>query len=554
MREVRFYHVSAVRESGDGKRITGYAAVFNQLSEDLGGFRELVLPGAFSRCLGSSPDVRCLFNHDRNVVLGRTKAGTLRLSADANGLRFDCDLPDTQAGRDLRESIGRRDIDQCSFAFNAVGEKWREQSGADGKPETVRELTDVELFDVSPVTYAAYPQTSVSARLLWPEGEPSEVRSHKKADGPRAPKPRTLGVPVFRVSPPATPLAELDHDKLLDHINQKLGSSGSNLEESGMRQIRTMGAVEQTELRRFLLTGRHEQRGLTAGGDAAAFVPESFNAQVWDALKAYDAIFSDAVCTHIESDTGGPLDLFAVDDTTSAATILAEEAASDEQDPGLGKTLLAQAPTWDSGIVKVSWATLQDSRVDFASFLSETFAIRFARGIGPSLITTLLAAAKLGATATGAAKNTGGSETGANSIGTADLVTLRTSVNPGYRAAGAWWLMNDNTLGSLDSLLDKQGRPVIKQIYVNGQRILMGYPVGICPSLPDIGSAAKPILFGATSYFVLRIVKGEGRLVRMAERYAEKLQTGFKSFLRANAALLCAEGADSPVKYLQNAA
>ena len=552
-KEIRFYKFSALRASGDGKHITGYAAVFNSLSEDLGGFREIVLPGAFDRCLRGGPDVRCLFNHDANIVLGRTKSGTLRLSADSNGLKFDCDVPDTQAGRDVRESIRRGDIDQCSFGFVVNGQNWREEKDATGNPQTVRELSDVELFDVSPVTYAAYPQTSVSARLLWPEGEPAEVRSHKK-DGARAPKhsPAATGVPAFR----SGPVSQADRRQMLEKVNGLLGIpvSKSKKLEGSMRQVRTLSPAENVELRCFLLTGQHEKRDLSTGGSAAAFVPESFNAQVFDALKAYDAIFSDEVCTHIESNTGGPLDLFTIDDTESAATILGEGADDSEQDPSPLRIQLPLAPTWDTGIVKVTWAVLQDSAVDVGTQLAKAFAVRFGRGIGPALITTLLGAAKLGTTANGSAKNTGGSETGSNSIGTADLVALRTSVNPSYRAAGAWWLMNDNTLGFLDSLLDKQGRPVIKQTYVNGQRMLMGYPVGICPSMADIGAGAIPILFGATGYFVLRTVKGEGELVRIMERYAENLETGFKAFMRANAALLCAAGADSPVKYLQNAA
>ena len=318
-----------------------------------------------------------------------------------------------------------------------------------------------------------------------------------------------------------------------------------------MREKHVLTATEKSELRRFLVTGRHEQRDLTTGGPAAAFIPEQFNAQVYDALKAYDALFDPEVCTVFESNTGGPLDLFAVDDTASEASILEETFADSELDPTTGRIQLPQAPAWDTGVVKVTWALLQDSGVDIEGMLAKAFAVRFARGIGPSLIGALLDGAKLGATANGSATNTGGSEGGSTSIGTADLVALRTSINPAYRAAGAWWLMNDDTLSFLDSLLDKAGRPVLPQIYVGGQRMLMGHPVGICPSLENIGPGAIPIMFGATSYFVLRTVKGEGRLVRMAERYAEYLQTGFKSFMRANAALLCAAGADSPVKYLQ---
>ncbi len=120
--------------------------------------------------------------------------------------------------------------------------------------------------------------------------------------------------------------------------------------------------------------------------------------------------------------------------------------------------------------------------------------------------------------------------------------------------------MNDDTLTALDGLTDKNGRPIIHPVYVNGQRILLGYPVGICPSLPSIGHSNKPILFGAVGYFVVRTVKGEGRLLRLTENpgLIENLKVGFKSFMRCNGALLAAQagspaGAGSPVRFLQNA-
>jgi HK97 family phage major capsid protein/HK97 family phage prohead protease len=550
MKEYRFFPATAIRASDDGKRISGYAAVFDQKSDDLGGFREIVRPGAFKRCLDSGPDVRCLFNHDSNIVLGRTKSGTLRLSTDSNGLSFNCDVPNTQAGRDIRESIRRGDIDQCSFGFVVNKDNWRE-AGADGNSQSIRELVDVELFDVSPVTYAAYPQTSVSARLLWPEGEPPEVRTHRRAD--TKPARRSTPSAASPVSRSSTPVSVAEQQEILDSVNRRLGvpvSKSNSLEVRTMRQSMTPAA--KAELRRYLATGRHEQRDMNTGGAASAFNPEEFNEYVYETMKATDAVFE--ACTHIESDTGGPLDLFALDDTSSASSILGEAVADSEQDPGLGRIQLAEAPTWDTGVVRVTWALLRDSGADIESMLAKAFAVRHSRGLGASLVTTLLAASELGATASGSAANTGGTENGSTSIGTADLVALRSSVDPAYRAAGAWWLMNDSTLAFLDGLLDKQGRPVLPQTYVNGRRMIMNFPVGICPSLANIGPGAIPILFGATGYFVLRTVKSEGQLLRLQERYIEYLETGFKSFLRANAALLCASGASSPVKYLANAA
>lgn len=146
-------------DPGSGK-ITGYAAVFNSYSERLGWFREIIIPGAFAASI-ETDDVRALWNHDANYVLGRNRAGTLLLEEDARGLKVEIDPPDTQWARDLQESIRRGDVTQMSFGFFVQDEIWRKEDGDD-----IRELRKVELFDVSPVTYPAYPATEVGIRSL----------------------------------------------------------------------------------------------------------------------------------------------------------------------------------------------------------------------------------------------------------------------------------------------------------------------------------------------------------------------------------------------------
>lgn len=143
-------------EGGDDepRLIRGHAAVFNQLSEDLGGFREKIEPGAFAKSLKG--DVRALFNHDPSWILGRTKSRTLRLAEDAQGLAVEIRPPDTGQARSVLEGIDRGDVSQMSFSFRTITDEWNQVDG-----ETVRTLREVELFDVSPVTFAAYPQTDV---------------------------------------------------------------------------------------------------------------------------------------------------------------------------------------------------------------------------------------------------------------------------------------------------------------------------------------------------------------------------------------------------------
>lgn len=160
-RETRTFPLSELRILDDGgkPKIVGYAAVFNQKSDDLGGFREIVRPGAFKKTILES-DIRALVNHDPNYVLGRKKSGTLQLEEDEHGLKIQIDPPETSWSRDLQVSMKRGDIDQMSFGFQTIKDKW-----LDGE-ERVRALEEVRLFDISPVTFPAYPDTTVAVREL----------------------------------------------------------------------------------------------------------------------------------------------------------------------------------------------------------------------------------------------------------------------------------------------------------------------------------------------------------------------------------------------------
>jgi HK97 family phage prohead protease len=164
-----------LRIDGSNNRpvITGHAAVFNQRSLDLGGFYEIIQPGAFSKTIKTA-DVRALFNHDENHVLGRVKSGTLSLSEDERGLFARIVPPDSIWANDLLESIQRGDIDQMSFGFNVPnkeGQRWNREGS-----DMVRTLVEVNLYDVSPVTNPAYPQTDVSARSFF-EGKIKNLAS-----------------------------------------------------------------------------------------------------------------------------------------------------------------------------------------------------------------------------------------------------------------------------------------------------------------------------------------------------------------------------------------
>jgi len=162
--------------------ITGYASVFYngkpetefRLAND---FVERVSPKAFDGVIDRD-DVRALFNHDSNYVLGRSKSGTLKMSVDKRGLKYEIEIPDTSAGRDLMTSIKRGDITGSSFSFTVDKESYEEKDAV-----TVRTVEAVTLYDVGPVTYPAYAGTEAQARNAAPAFEMrAQIKQEKEAE------------------------------------------------------------------------------------------------------------------------------------------------------------------------------------------------------------------------------------------------------------------------------------------------------------------------------------------------------------------------------------
>lgn len=180
-----------VREvNNEKKTIVGHAAVFDTIT-DLGWFKERVSKGAFAESI-KQDDIRALFNHDPNIVLGRNKAGTLRLSEDDKGLAVEIDLPDTTAANDLRISMERGDINQMSFGFEVIDASWDTVDG-----EEVRTLKRVKLWDISPVTFPAYPTTDASVREIWLQrGENRDAIDPER--GRQGPEDRQVPINILR--------------------------------------------------------------------------------------------------------------------------------------------------------------------------------------------------------------------------------------------------------------------------------------------------------------------------------------------------------------------
>lgn len=172
-------------DSGDdgAQYITGHGAVFNQEAEIWDGIFEVVRPGAFASTI-QTEDVRALFNHEPNFVLGRNRAGTLQLNEDEIGLAYRILVnPKVSYANDLYASLQRGDISQSSYAFLPVSQRWTERE--DGSE--LRELLAVQLFDVSPVTYPAFVGADSQARgLVRPTFDKGQRSQSEGADEDRA--------------------------------------------------------------------------------------------------------------------------------------------------------------------------------------------------------------------------------------------------------------------------------------------------------------------------------------------------------------------------------
>jgi HK97 family phage major capsid protein len=310
---------------------------------------------------------------------------------------------------------------------------------------------------------------------------------------------------------------------------------------------------QNKELRNYLREGREARTysGMSVNVDAAGgyLVPAGyFRDKIFSSMKAADRLFDPQVVTFYESNDGNVLTVPMTSDVDTSAVVISENAESTEGElTTIDRLQLAKCPTWRSKQIVSSMELLQDSAFPVEDVVAENISRRFVRGIGASNVTTLLGAATSGATS--------GSAT---SVGIDDLYSLMESVDPAYLASPkCYWLMNFSTLISILRLKDSSGRYQIKpRTDANGNVLLLEKPVALCPTMPNVAASANSVALGDMGRFFVRTVKNTLKIMRYQETpgLVEYGLYAYEGFVRSNSGLLVPSGADSPIKYLTQAA
>lgn len=315
----------------------------------------------------------------------------------------------------------------------------------------------------------------------------------------------------------------------------------------------------------------------TQGAAGGYFVPAGFVYDVEIATKYFCPMADGSVIRILETATGNVLPYPTNNDTNEAWTIIGEASQVVDQgqtpnystpgttpsgQPGNLTMGVVNFGAWkgSTGLVRVSLELLQDSAFDLEDFLKNAFAVRLGRGYEyyltrgsgvnqpTGILTAVVASGVSPVIATGSATNDGSSNTGANSIGTNDLIALEHSVDPSYRRGGKF-LLNDSTLKTVKQLLDKYGRPLwVPGIAVNAPDTILGYEYVINQSMPSIAAAANTVLFGSLQKFIMRKVRDLG-VLRLDERFADYGEVAFIGFSRIDSNLV--DAGTHPIGYLQ---
>jgi len=304
-------------------------------------------------------------------------------------------------------------------------------------------------------------------------------------------------------------------------------------------------------------------------GSGSTFVPTGFMySGLQNALKTHSPLFDDDKVTFVTTKTGAGIQVPLTDDTSEAATVVAEAASdTDYENIGNATQIMNNVFMYRTPKVKTTIEFGEDALANLAvDFIENFFTERIARGVGADLILGNGTGRPLGlipsleannvpyVTAAGSAENTGGTETGANSIGSRDLQNLYHSVDRQYRnSPKAAWLMADTTLLSIAALLDKFGSQLDLIKYVNGQPTLFGKPVYTDNSISHISVSQPTVVFGDLSRWLTRYVPSASYVQVYTELpgFAEAGLIGWSAFGRFGGCLLSKASTQTPINYLQ---
>jgi HK97 family phage major capsid protein len=344
-------------------------------------------------------------------------------------------------------------------------------------------------------------------------------------------------------------------DPLLESLAMRawalVGPNGLTAEQRDLVMPRLNTAIDTSGM-------STEQRALSAiiGTAGSYTVPQGFQYELDVALKSYVGIAQSS--DYIDTETGAPFPFPSMNDTTNSGEVTTENGivaggtgGAAEQDPSFGAVVFGSY-MFDTGWIVVPIQLLQDSAFNIEQYLNEAAATRLGRklnnrgtlGSGAGECTGILTAAPVGFT--------NGSN---NSVSYNDLLDLEHSVDPAYRVQkGVGWMFNDTTLKAVKKLTDGNGRPLFlsggttQGIDAPSPDTLNGYPIFINQDMPNIGSAATPIIFGALKKFKIRRVAAM-QMIRAQERFADQLAVGLLGFQRFDTNLV--DAGTGPVKKLK---
>lgn len=466
--------------SANGRRMSGYAATYNTASNpDALPWREKIAPGAFRSVLRNS-DAVMLLNHDASSILGRQSAGTLRLSEDERGLRFECDLPESPLGENVRAACARGDLRECSFGFVVDQDDWDESDGE--AMRTIRSFRS--LSDCSLVTFPAYPGTSAMVRSMFPGGIPAEIRSRFPEMAKRSPKENRIakrdkkfyGYTFGQVS--AEQMAEEDRA-----VNDYFGRPVSQQYQGG------------------------DLSGGTTSGIAGGFtVPAEFWSQVKNAIAQTSGSLLDPNVVTLDDSGDYSLRGKVFPGWNLTATKAVRVGDSTQTDPNSYTAPPSYAKFTTGFLYRISLPIAveleDDTQGTIRTALANAFGEAMARGISADLIN---------GTGNGQPQ---GLLTGAKNVQLSNtlsvdwLYDLFFSVNARLRESSrAAFILTDSTLNTIRRFTDADGRPLLS-LTDDGMRLL-GKRVIVSPDIPDSSNTspalAASVIFGDLSHYIVRV-------------------------------------------------